>query len=80
MIYESANDGCGGWLYAVFCQATASRSRGSAAARRSCSDRARAASEKAATRLRDHLLRRGFPGGVVAQVVRESLRLPQDDA
>jgi len=40
----------------------------------------RAAPEKAATRLRDHLLRRGFPGGVVAQVVRESLRLPPDDA
>ena len=40
----------------------------------------RAAPEKAATRLRDHLLRRGFPGGVVAQVVRESLRLPRDDA
>jgi regulatory protein len=39
----------------------------------------RAAPDKAAARLRDHLLRRGFPGGVVAQVVRESLRLPQDD-
>jgi regulatory protein len=36
--------------------------------------------EKAAARLRDHLLRRGFPGGVVAQVVRESLRLPEDGA
>jgi len=38
----------------------------------------RAAPEKAAARLRDHLLRRGFPGGVVVQVVRESLRLPPD--
>jgi regulatory protein len=36
----------------------------------------RTAPEKAAARLRDHLLRRGFPGGVVAQVVRESLRPP----
>jgi len=36
--------------------------------------------EKAAARLRDHLLRRGFPGGVVAQVVRESVRqLPESD-
>ena len=25
MPYERANDGCGGWLYAVFCHATASR-------------------------------------------------------
>ena len=40
----------------------------------------RTAPEKAATRLRDYLLRRGFPGGVVAQVVRESLRLPPDEA
>jgi SOS response regulatory protein OraA/RecX len=40
----------------------------------------RAAPGKAAARLRDHLLRRGFAGGVVAQVVRESLRLPLDDA
>jgi regulatory protein len=38
----------------------------------------RTAPEKAAARLRDHLLRRGFPGGVVIQVVRESLRLPAD--
>jgi SOS response regulatory protein OraA/RecX len=38
----------------------------------------RAAPHKAATRLRDHLLRRGFPGNVVTQVVRESLRLPPD--
>lgn len=38
----------------------------------------RAAPLKAGARLRDHLLRRGFPRGVVAQVVRESLRLPAD--
>jgi regulatory protein len=44
-------------------------------ARRRVPALARAAPEKAAARLRDHLLRRGFPGGVVAQVVRESLRL-----
>jgi hypothetical protein len=35
---------------------------------------------KAATRLRDLLLRRGFSGGVVAQVVREALRRPPDEA
>jgi regulatory protein len=39
----------------------------------------RAAPAKAAARLRDHLLRRGFPGGVVARVVRESLRMVLDD-
>jgi SOS response regulatory protein OraA/RecX len=39
----------------------------------------RAGPEKAAARLRDHLLRRGFPGGVVAQVVREALRVSSDD-
>jgi SOS response regulatory protein OraA/RecX len=33
----------------------------------------RTAPLKAAGRLRDYLLRRGFPGGIVAQVVRESL-------
>ena len=38
----------------------------------------RAAPAKAAARLRDHLLRRGFPGGMVAQVVRETLRLPPE--
>jgi regulatory protein len=38
----------------------------------------RAAPEKAAPRLRDYLLRRGFAGGVVSQVVRESLRLPPE--
>jgi regulatory protein len=44
-------------------------------ARRRLSALVRIAPDKAAARLRDHLLRRGFPGGVVAQVVRESLRL-----
>jgi len=38
----------------------------------------RAAPAKAAVRLRDYLLRRGFPGGVVAQVLRESLNAPVD--
>ena len=47
-------------------------------ARRRLPSLQRAAPLKAATRLRDHLLRRGFPGGVVAQVVRESLRVSVD--
>ena len=47
-------------------------------ARRRLPALARAAPAKAAARLRDHLLRRGFPGGVVAQVVRETLRLPPE--
>jgi regulatory protein len=38
----------------------------------------RATPQQAGVRLRDHLLRRGFPGGVVAQVVRETLGLPAD--
>ena len=38
----------------------------------------RTAPLKAASRLRDHLLRRGFPGGIVAQVVREAVRVPLD--
>ena len=33
---------------------------------------------KAAGRLRDYLLRRGFPAGVVMQVIRESLRVAVD--
>jgi regulatory protein len=45
-------------------------------ARRRLGALTRAAPPRAAARLRDHLLRRGFPGGVVAQVVREALRLP----
>ncbi|HEU4368929.1 MAG TPA: regulatory protein RecX [Methylomirabilota bacterium] len=48
-------------------------------ARRRLPALARAAPDKAAGRLRDHLLRRGFPGGMVAQVVRESLRFPLDE-
>jgi regulatory protein len=39
----------------------------------------RAAPDKAAGRLRDHLLRRGFPAGVVVQVVRETLRVSTED-
>ena len=38
----------------------------------------RAEPRKAGARLRDHLRRRGFAGDVVAQVVRESLRLPAE--
>jgi regulatory protein len=49
-------------------------------ARRRLPALARAAPDKAAGRLRDHLLRRGFAGGVVAQVVRESLRVRVDEA
>ena len=47
-------------------------------ARRRLPALARAEPRKAAARLRDHLLRRGFTGGVVVQVVRESLRIPPD--
>ena len=47
-------------------------------ARRRLAALRRAAPEKAAARLRDHLLRRGFSGAVVIQVVRESLRVPAD--
>lgn len=49
-------------------------------ARRRLAGLTRVAPAKAAARLRDHLLRRGFPGGVVTEVVRESLRPPLDDA
>jgi regulatory protein len=50
-------------------------------ARRRLPALARIASDKAAARLRDHLLRRGFSTGVVVQVVRESLRMaPRDDS
>jgi regulatory protein len=48
-------------------------------ARRRLPALARTAPLKAAARLRDHLLRRGFPGGVVAQVVRECARTPLPD-
>jgi regulatory protein len=39
----------------------------------------RAAPQKAASRLRDHLLRRGFGASIVSQVVRECLRVPVED-
>jgi len=45
-------------------------------ARRRLAALTRITPEKAAARLRDHLLRRGFAGSVIAQVVLESLRLP----
>jgi SOS response regulatory protein OraA/RecX len=48
-------------------------------ARRRLPALAGAAPEKAAARLRDHLLRRGFSGSVASQVVRESLRERGDD-
>jgi regulatory protein len=34
---------------------------------------------RAAARLRDHLLRRGYPGGIVARVVRETLAIRAPD-
>jgi regulatory protein len=45
--------------------------RARAVARRRLPALNRGAPERAAARLRDHLLRRGFGGGVVARVVRE---------
>jgi regulatory protein len=39
----------------------------------------RASAERAASRLRDHLLRRGYAGGIVARVVRECLGVVADD-
>jgi len=48
-------------------------------ARRRLAALTRVAPDKAAARLRDHLLRRGFPGGVVAQIVREVVRRPVED-
>ena len=42
-------------------------------ARRRLTALARVAPDKAGARLRDHLLRRGFPGALVVQVVREIL-------
>jgi regulatory protein len=47
-------------------------------ARRRLPGLTRTAPEKAGARLRDYLLRRGFAGGVVYRVVRESLRVPLD--
>jgi SOS response regulatory protein OraA/RecX len=48
-------------------------------ARRRLPTLTRTAPQKAAARLRDYLLRRGFAGGIVAQVVRESLRLASEE-
>jgi regulatory protein len=48
-------------------------------ARRRLAALGRAEPDKAAARLRDHLLRRGFAAGLVARVVRESLRVPHED-
>ena len=48
-------------------------------ARRRLAALARVAPDKAAARLRDHLLRRGFPGTVVAQVVREVLARSREE-
>jgi SOS response regulatory protein OraA/RecX len=48
-------------------------------ARRRLAALTRTAPQKAAARLRDYLLRRGFAGGIVAQVVRESLRLASEE-
>jgi SOS response regulatory protein OraA/RecX len=48
-------------------------------ARRRLAGLTRVAPQKAAPRLRDYLLRRGFAGGVVSQVVRESLRVRLED-
>jgi len=49
--------------------------RARAIARRRLPALRRVAPDRAAGRLRDHLLRRGFPPGVVMRVVRETLRL-----
>ncbi len=48
-------------------------------ARRRLAALTRVAPDRAAARVRDHLLRRGFPGGVVAQIVREVVRRPVED-
>ncbi len=49
-----------------------------AAARRRLVALRRAPAERLAARLRDHLLRRGFPPGVVARVVRETAALDRE--
>lgn len=54
-------------------------SQARAAARRRLPALRRSSAERAAFRLRDHLLRRGFPSGVVARVVRECLTLPLEE-
>jgi len=53
--------------------------RARALARRRLPALRRAAPAKAAARLRDHLLRRGYAAGVVQRVVRELTRAPFDD-
>jgi regulatory protein len=50
-----------------------------AVARRRLPALRRAGADKAAARLRDHLLRRGYAGSVVARVVRECVRVAIDD-
>jgi len=50
-----------------------------AVARRRVSALKRARPDKAAARLRDHLLRRGYAAGIVARVVREALGVSADD-
>jgi regulatory protein len=52
--------------------------RARAIARRRLPALRRARGERAAGRLRDYLLRRGFPGGVVARVVRELLGVGEE--
>jgi regulatory protein len=54
--------------------------RARALARRRLPALRRTAPERAAGRLRDHLLRRGFSPDVVLRVVRESVRLPLNSA
>jgi regulatory protein len=51
-----------------------------AVARRRLPSLRRVAPERAAGRLRDHLLRRGFPAGVVVRVVREMVQVPLNSA
>jgi len=53
--------------------------RARALARRRLPALRRAAPEKAAARLRAHLLRRGYAAGVVSRVVRECVREVTDD-
>jgi regulatory protein len=50
-----------------------------AVARRRLPGLQRVPRERAAARLRDHLLRRGYPAGLVAQVVREALGTAADE-
>jgi len=59
--------------------AEAQLERARAIARRRVPALRRVAPERAAARLRDHLLRRGFAGGLVARVVREVIPVAADD-